>query len=140
MTVVARGRLGQFVALSIIFLIVLIGGTIGPAYVAAYEVRVAARTSCNQYMREVVYPASTTKGEGERLFLQGARRAGVKLDSDQYVMRQLPDDGSNAFLCQVEAAWRSQNSIFLLSTVLPDLPTIPITHRMKLNQAVMKSF
>jgi hypothetical protein len=123
----ADGNLAKLVLLLGAFAVVVVIGTIMPPYIAQYEVKQAAKLTCNAFIRG----ASDINAPAWREdFVRKARAADVFLKSEQqYLFKLEKQHEQNRWHCSFKVAWNSETPVFLVGQFFGDVPPVKITHR-----------
>ena len=127
-------KLGAVIAL---FAVVVLVMTWLTPWTASYEVKTAAKTACNEVIKQ-------KKGYGDdkwaEVFMRKATAAGVKLKPGQFAFSAelLPNLGINR--CHYKIAWKSVTPWVILSDLFDDLPPLTLIYRIDDVHEVNQSF
>jgi hypothetical protein len=101
--------------------------TFSTPYLAQYQVKQAAKLTCNSFTRGNVDINDRAWRED---FVRKASVVGVMLKSDQqYHFAIEKQTNLNRWHCTFKVAWRSETPVFLLGDFLPEVPPLKLTHR-----------
>ena len=126
MRVHAEGPLKTLVLALGVFVVVIALGTYATPFAAEYEVKMAAKTACN----ELRFATRSNSGDKswEKNFVSRARQAGVQLREDQYDFEIGVDLDSHDPTCRVIVKWRDSTEAFLIGGIVTELPKLTILH------------
>ena len=127
----------KLIMVLIAFVFVIAAGTwLGP-WTAEYEVKTAAKMSCNDRIKE-------KQGFGDlksdETFIKKANVAGVRLKPGQFAFSVEEKRNLGLWSCHYKVAWKSSSAVFLIGDFLPDVPPLNLVHRLDAFHEIKSSY